>query len=94
MAGNLIAIAMRGLQAVGPITAALPEFKAMYDQFVDLVKKPADQETLRKAYDELLAENTGGHARLDEMLRRAEQVPGSATDLTHTKVAGTGRDVE
>jgi hypothetical protein len=70
---NLVAIGIKALQAVGPITAALPEFKALYDQFVNLVKGPKDQETLRKAYDELLAENTGGYARLDEMLRKAEQ---------------------
>jgi hypothetical protein len=64
---------MKLLQAVGPITAALPEFKQTYDQIVSTFKNPNDQDTLRKAYDELQAENSGGHARLQEMLRKAEQ---------------------
>lgn len=71
--GGLVAIALKALQAIGPITAALPEFKALWEQFTNLVKNEEDQETLKKAYDELLAENTGGHQRLQEMLRRAQQ---------------------
>jgi hypothetical protein len=62
------------LQAVGPVTAALPEFKQTFDQIVGTFKKPATIRTrLRTAYDELQAENSGGHARLQEMLRKAEQ---------------------
>lgn len=71
--GGVVAIALRALQAVGPITAALPEFKALWDQFTGLVNNDNDKETLKKAYEELLAENTGGHVRLQEMLRKAEQ---------------------
>jgi hypothetical protein len=64
---------LRLLQAVGPITAALPEFKSVYDQIVGTFKSSADQNTLKQAYQELQAENSGGHARLQEMLRKAEQ---------------------
>ena len=61
------------LQAVGPVTAALPEFKSVYDQIVQTFKKDTDQQTLQKAYLELQNENAGGHVRLQEMLRKAEQ---------------------
>jgi len=61
------------LQAVGPITAALPEFKAVYDQIVATFKSSTDQKTLQTAYQELQAENSGGHARLQDMLRQAEK---------------------
>jgi hypothetical protein len=67
-----IAGILKLLQAVGPVTAALPEFKQTFDQIVGTFKKPADQQTLRTAYEELQAENSGGHARLQEMLRKAE----------------------
>lgn len=60
------------LQAVGPVTAALPEFKSVYDQIVATFKSGADQDTLKKAYQELMNENSGGHARLQEMLRKAQ----------------------
>jgi hypothetical protein len=60
------------LQAVGPITAALPQFKSVYDQIVSTFKKDADQKTLLTAYQELQLENSGGHQRLQEMLRKAE----------------------
>jgi hypothetical protein len=68
-----IADILKLLQAVGPVTAALPEFKQVYDGIVNTFKKPADQQTLKTAYQELQSENSGGHARLQEMLRVAEQ---------------------
>lgn len=64
---------LRLLQAVGPLTAAMPEFKNVYDQIVGTFKKGADQDTLKRAYAEIQAANSGGHARLQEMLRKAEQ---------------------
>lgn len=60
------------LQAVGPITAALPEFKDTYDKIVSTFKGTDDQDTLKTAYRELQAENSGGHARLQDLLRQAE----------------------
>jgi hypothetical protein len=68
-----IANVVRLLQAVGPVTAALPAFKEVYDGIVSTFKKDTDQETLKNAYRELQAENSGGHARLQEILRKAEQ---------------------
>ena len=67
-----IAGVIKLLQAVGPITAALPDFKNVYDQIVSTFKSDTDQKTLQTAYQELQAENSGGHARLQEMLRKAE----------------------
>lgn len=68
-----IATIMKFLQAVGPITAALPEFKAVYHGIVDTFSSKTDQQTLITAYHELQAENSGGHQRLQEMLRKAAQ---------------------
>jgi hypothetical protein len=68
-----VAGVIRMLQAIGPITAALPEVKEVYDGIVSTFKKDTDQETLKNAYRELQAENSGGHARLQEMLRRAAE---------------------
>lgn len=68
-----IASVLRLLQAVGPVTAALPEFKRIYEQILGTFHDPSDQATLRTAYRELQAENSGGHTRLQEMLRQAEQ---------------------
>lgn len=61
------------LQAVGPVVAALPAFKSVYDQIVETFDDDTDQETLRTAYRELQNENAGGHARLQEMLRKAQE---------------------
>lgn len=73
MLAMTIPVIMKMLQAVGPITAALPEFKTFYRQVVDSFSKKTDQETLITAHRELLAENSGGHVRLQEMLRKAQQ---------------------
>jgi hypothetical protein len=61
------------LQVVGPITAALPQFKEVYDDIVKTFKSDTDQKTLQTAYQELQAGNSGGHVRLQEMLRQAEK---------------------
>ena len=63
---------MKLLTAVGPVVAKLPEFRDHFRQVVDTFKQK-DQQTLISAYRELQAENAGGHARLQEMLRQAEQ---------------------
>lgn len=70
--GFAIPAIIKFLQVVGPVTARLPEFKEVYDQIVATFSSDSDQDTLKKAYEELLAENTGGHQRLQEMLRKAE----------------------
>lgn len=68
-----IATIIKLLQVVGPVTAALPEFKAVYDQIVSTFSSKTDQKTLQEAYRELQNENSGGHVRLQELLRKAEQ---------------------
>lgn len=68
-----VAGAIKFLQAIGPITAALPDVKNIWDGIVKTFKSDADQKTLQDAYRELQAENAGGHQRLQEMLRKAEQ---------------------
>lgn len=67
-----IAGILKLLTAVGPITAALPEFKSVYDQIVKTFKSDTDQQVLKDAYRELQSENSSGHVRLQEMLRKAE----------------------
>ena len=68
-----VAAIIKLLQAVGPFTAALPEFRAIFDQIVGTFKKDTDQATLKQAYLETQQYNNGGHVRLQEMLRQAEK---------------------
>lgn len=74
---------MKMLLAIGPVAASLPDFKAIFDQLVATFKKPADQEALKTAYRELMDHNSGGHMRLQEMLRKA-----SAVDLSGKPTPG------
>lgn len=62
------------LPAVGPIVAALPEFKALYDLGVNLLTKPQDQDTAKEAYEDMIANNAAGHARFQEKLAAAEKL--------------------
>ena len=59
------------LPAVGPAVAALPEFKAVYDQVVATFHE-TDQAKLKEAYADLIADNDAGHARLQAKLHAAE----------------------
>lgn len=58
------------LPVVGPVAAALPEFKAVYDQIVSTFHEH-DQGVLREAYADLIADNDVGHARLQDKLAAA-----------------------
>lgn len=58
------------LPAVGPVVAALPEFKRIYEQIVATFGE-RDQATLKDAYFDLMAENDEGHRRLQEKLEAA-----------------------
>jgi hypothetical protein len=60
------------LPAVGPVVAALPEFKKVFDQIVGTFKTK-DQAQLREAYEDLMADNDEGHARLQAKLAAAAQ---------------------
>lgn len=63
-------IILKALQAIGPITAALPDVKKLIDTGISLLHED-DQEVARSAYDDLIADNASGHARLQEKLREA-----------------------
>lgn len=58
------------LPAVGPVVAALPEFKKVFDQIVGTFKED-DQAELKEAYADLIADNDAGHARLQAKLAAA-----------------------
>lgn len=61
------------LPNVGPVVAALPAFKALYDEGVKLLA-PQDQTTAKAAYQDIIADNAAGHARFQEKLAAAEQL--------------------
>ncbi len=69
---NLLTI-LKALPIVGPIAAAAPEFKAMFDEAVSLIKGDDDQATAKEAYQDLIAANAEGFARLDAKLAAAEK---------------------
>lgn len=58
------------LPVVGPVVAAAPEFKKIYDQMVGTFNQ-RDQQVLRDAYDDLVADNDEGHRRLQQKLSEA-----------------------
>lgn len=60
------------LPAVGPVVAALPEFKKVYDQIVSTFKED-DQAVLKEAYADIMADNDEGYARLDAKLAEASK---------------------
>lgn len=61
---------LKFLPAVGPVVAALPEFKSIWDQIVGTFGEK-DQATLKEAYADAIADNDEGHARLQEKLAAA-----------------------
>ena len=58
------------LPAVGPLVAAAPEFKKVYDQIVATFKEK-DQAVLKEAYLDIIADNDAGHKRLQDKLAAA-----------------------
>lgn len=58
------------LPAVGPVIAALPQFKAVFDQIVGTFNND-DQASLKDAYADLIADNDEGHRRLQDKLAAA-----------------------
>lgn len=65
-----LASVLKLLPAVGPVVAALPEFKVIYEQIVGTFKQQ-DRAVLREAYGDLIADNDAGHARLQQKLAEA-----------------------
>lgn len=68
---NLTSI-LKLLPVVGPVIGALPEFKEVFDQIVSTFSEK-DQDTLKAAYADLMAENDEGHKRLQEKLAAASK---------------------
>lgn len=60
------------LPVVGPVIAAAPEFKAVFDQAVSMLH-PKDQDTAKAALADIVANNAEGHARLQDKLAKAAQ---------------------
>lgn len=60
------------LPAVGPVVAALPEFKKVFDEIVGTFKED-DQQVLKEAYADIMADNDEGYARLDAKLAEASR---------------------
>ncbi len=65
-----LASVLKLLPAVGPAVAMLPEFKKVFDQITNTFKED-DQQHLKEAYLDLIADNDAGHKRLQEKLRAA-----------------------
>lgn len=61
---------LKMLPIVGPVIAAAPEFKEVFDQIVDTFTED-DQALLKGAYQDLVADNDAGYARLDAKLAEA-----------------------
>lgn len=61
------------LPAVGPVVAALPEFKKVFDQIVGTFNDDADQHELKAAYADLIVDNDAGHRRIQEKLAAASK---------------------
>lgn len=60
------------LPAVGPVVAALPAFKELFDEGVKALH-PQDQQTAKDAYQDLIANNAEGHARFQQKLAEASK---------------------
>jgi len=58
------------LPVVGPVIAAAPEFKEIWDQAVSTLH-PKDQATAKEALADLIADNDAGHLRLQQKLAAA-----------------------
>jgi len=63
-----VGLALKALQSVGPVIAALPEFKKLFDAAVSTFDKNADQETLRRAYDLAVDGAADAHADLQKLV--------------------------
>lgn len=60
---------LKALSVVPAVTAALPEFKRLFDQLVATFDRDQDQETLRKAYDLAISDADDAHNDLQALIR-------------------------
>lgn len=58
------------LPKVGPVVAALPEFKRLFDELVGAFDSKADQDDLRAAYELAIDEAAEAHAELSALVAR------------------------
>lgn len=58
------------LPAVGPVVAALPEFKKIYDGIVGTFSSDTDQQTLKDAYETAISGAADAHADLQDLVRQ------------------------
>jgi len=65
-----LATLIKAAQALGPVLAALPAVRSMFDAAASTLSHP-DQATAKEAYADLIADNDAGHARLQEKLAAA-----------------------
>lgn len=63
----VLAWGLKLLQIVPQVTLALPEFKALWDQFRGGLK-PADQETAKRAYELAISEAADAHEDLQDLV--------------------------
>ena len=67
-----LASVLKLLWAAGPVGAAAPVFKEIFDGIVATFKT-TDQDVLQKAYEDLTADNDAGHLRLQAKLEAASR---------------------
>jgi hypothetical protein len=58
------------LPAVGPVVAALPEFRKIYDGIVQTFDSATDQQTLMDAYDTAISGAADAHQDLQDLVRQ------------------------
>lgn len=61
---------LRAAQAIGPVLAALPAVRALFDQAAAALSDD-DQATAKEALADLIADNDDGHERLQAKLDAA-----------------------
>lgn len=69
----MLSIILALLPKIGPVAAALPEFKALIDQVLGTLKGN-DQETLKQAYALAIQKSDAAHADLQQLV--AEKTSG------------------
>ena len=62
-----LASALSFLPVVGPVVAALPEFKKLWDEIVSTFDG-SDQQTLQQAYDLAISEAADAHQDLQDLV--------------------------
>lgn len=63
-----IATLLAALPAIGPVVAALPEFKRLFDEIMATAIEPRDQDELKKAYALAIQDSDQAHADLQALV--------------------------